>query len=245
NLVFERDFSEIAIKGRASLGNIFTKNDILKVNMKQKGASTLGGRQVWYDADVNRLNYDGRGTLLGEFESEDTILMITKRGTYQNLSFDLTTHFADDVLLVEKFDPEKIWTVALYDADQKFPYLKRFPIEESKKEVSFLGENPQSRMLLLLDDYYARIEVRFGGADAESEPQIIDADEFIGIKSLKAKGKRISTKEIAEILPLEPLRFPEDDIEEPASDADGAEDAEGADTDEAPEPDEDGQLNLF
>lgn len=242
NLVFERDFSDIAIKGRASLGNIFTKNDVLKVNMKQKGASTLGGRQVWYDADVNRLNYDGRGTLLGEFESEDTILMITKRGTYQNLSFDLTTHFADDVLLVEKFDPEKIWTVALYDADQKFPYLKRFPIEESKKEVSFLGENPQSRMLLLLDDYYARIEVRFGGADAESEPQIIDADEFIGIKSLKAKGKRISTKEIAEILPLEPVRFPEDDIEEPASDA---EEAEGSDSDEAPEPDEDGQLNLF
>ena len=143
---------------------------------------------------------------------------------------------------MEKFDPEKIWTVALYDADQKFPYLKRFPIEESKKEVSFLGENPHSRMLLLLDDYYARIEVRFGGADAESEPQIIDADEFIGIKSLKAKGKRISTKEIAEILPLEPLRFPEDDIEEPASDA---EEAEGSDSDEAPEPDEDGQLNLF
>lgn len=240
NLVFERDFSEIAIKGRSSMGNIFTKNDVLKVNMKQKGVSTLGGREVWYDADVNRLNYDGRGELLGEFESEDTILMITKRGTYQNLSFELTTHFADDVLRVEKFDPEKIWTVALYDADQKFPYLKRFPLEESKKEVSFLGENPHSRMLLLMDDYYARLEVKFApdAAGSVAEPMIVDADEFIGIKSLKAKGKRLTTNEIASIEPLEPLRFPDDTAEASSAQDD---DASGS----APEAEEDGQLKLF
>ncbi|MCQ2350690.1 MAG: DNA gyrase/topoisomerase IV subunit A [Paludibacteraceae bacterium] len=240
NLIFERDFSEIAIKGRASMGNIFTKNDVLKVNMKQKGASTLGGREVWYDADVNRLNYDGRGTLLGEFESEDTILMITKRGTYQNLSFELTTHFADDVLLVEKFDPEKIWTAALYDADQKFPYLKRFPLEESKKEVSFLGDNPHSRLLLLVDDYYARLEVTFApdAAGSVAEPMIIDADEFIGIKSLKAKGKRLTTNEIASIEPLEPLRFPDDTAKASSAQKDEPDSS-------APEAEEDGQLKLF
>lgn len=240
NLVFERDFSEIAIKGRSSMGNIFTKNDVLKVNMKQKGVSTLGGREVWYDADVNRLNYDGRGELLGEFESEDTILMITKRGTYQNLSFELTTHFADDVLRVEKFDPEKIWTVALYDADQKFPYLKRFPLEESKKEVSFLGENPHSRMLLLMDDYYARLEVKFApdAAGSVAEPMIVDADEFIGIKSLKAKGKRLTTNEIASIEPLEPLRFPDDTAGDSSAQKDEPDSS-------APEAEEDGQLKLF
>ena len=240
NLVFERDFSEIAIKGRSSMGNIFTKNDVLKVNMKQKGVSTLGGREVWYDADVNRLNYDGRGELLGEFESEDTILMITKRGTYQNLSFELTTHFADDVLRVEKFDPEKIWTVALYDADQKFPYLKRFPLEESKKEVGFLGENPHSRMLLLMDDYYARLEVKFApdAAGTVAEPMIVDADEFIGIKSLKAKGKRLTTNEIASIEPLEPLRFPDDTAEDSSAQKDESDSS-------APEAEEDGQLKLF
>ncbi len=243
NLIFERDFSEIAIKGRASMGNIFTKNDVLKVNMKQKGASTLGGREVWYDADVNRLNYDGRGTLLGEFNSEDSILMITKRGTYQNLSFELTTHFADDVLLVEKFDPEKIWTAALYDADQKFPYLKRFPLEENKKEVSFLGDNPHSRLLLLMDDYYARLEVTFApdAAGSVAEPMIIDADEFIGIKSLKAKGKRLTTLDIAEVKRLEPLKFPE--ASEGASE--GASEDDGVDGEQPLNAEDDGQLKLF
>lgn len=245
NLVFERDFSEIAIKGRSSMGNIFTKNDVLKVNMKQKGVSTLGGREVWYDADVNRLNYDGRGELLGEFESEDTILMITKRGTYQNLSFELTTHFADDVLRVEKFDPEKIWTVALYDADQKFPYLKRFPLEESKKEVSFLGENPHSRMLLLMDDYYARLEVKFApdASGSVAEPMIVDADEFIGIKSLKAKGKRLTTLDIAEVNRLEPLRFPE--TSEEASEDGDVENASDESGEQPLNAEEDGQLKLF
>lgn len=244
NLIFEKDFSEIAIKGRSSMGNIFTKNDVLKITMKQKGGSTLGGRQVWYDADVNRLNYDGRGQLLGEFNSDDLILMITKRGTYQNLSFELTTHFADDVLRVEKFDAEKIWTVALYDADQKFPYLKRFPLEESKKEVSFLGENAHSRMLLIMDDYYARLQVTFApNADGSVyEPMVVDADEFIGIKSLKAKGKRLTTNEIASIEPLEPLRFPDDTAEASSTQEDDSDDGSENST---PEAEEDGQLKLF
>ncbi|MCQ2369120.1 MAG: DNA gyrase/topoisomerase IV subunit A [Paludibacteraceae bacterium] len=245
NLIFERDFSDIAIKGRASMGNIFTKNDVLKINMKQKGASTLGGREVWYDADVNRLNYDGRGTLLGEFNSDDSILMITKRGTYQNLSFELTTHFADDVLIVEKFDPEKIWTAALYDADQKFPYLKRFPLEDSKKEVSFLGDNPKSHLLLLVDDYYARIKVTFT-PDANgtvAEPMIIDADEFIGIKSLKAKGKRLTTLDIAEINRLEPLKFPE--ASEGAAEDSDVENASDESGEQPLNAEEDGQLKLF
>jgi len=244
NLIFEKDFSDIAIKGRSSMGNIFTKNEVLKITMKQKGGSTLGGREVWYDADVNRLNYDGRGEMLGEFNSEDSVLMITKHGTYQNLSFELTTHFADDVLRVEKFDPEKIWTVALFDADQKFPYLKRFPLEESKKEVSFLGENPHSRMLLLMDDYYARLQVNFNaGADGSVvEPMVVDADEFIGIKSLKAKGKRLTTLDVESIVPLEPLRFPEEASSASDASDDSDADEEASDT---PEVEEDGQLKLF
>jgi topoisomerase IV subunit A len=210
-LQFDKDFSEIAIKGRQSMGNILSKNDLHKIVLKQKGGSTLGGRQVWFDRDVLRLNYDGRGEFLGEFQSDESVLIITKDGLFYTTNFDLSNHYNDNVDIVEKFDADKIWTVALYDADQQnYPYLKRFPLEPSTKPQSFIGENAETKIILLSDVCFPRIEVIFGGGDSFREKMIIDADEFIGVKSFKAKGKRLSTFHVETINELEPIRFPEE-----------------------------------
>lgn len=209
-LQFDKDFSEIAIKGRQSMGNILSKNDIHKIALKQKGGSTLGGRNVWFDRDVFRLNYDGRGEYLGEFQSDESILVINKNGTFYTTNFDLSNHYSDNVRIVEKFDSNKIWTAALYDADQQnYPYLKRFSLEPGSKPQSFTGDNPETKLILLTDVYYPRLEVIFGGNDSYREKLTLDADEFIGVKSYKAKGKRISTFQVDQINELEPLRFPE------------------------------------
>ena len=225
-LIFERDFSDIAIRGRISMGNIFTKNEIHKVALKQKGSSTLGGREVWFDRDVLRLNYDKRGTSLGEFHGEDLVLVITKDGQYYTTTFDLSNHY-EDVFIIEKFDENKIWSVVLFDAEQQFYYVKRFTLEPSQKKVSFLGENPDSKMILLTTEVYPRIEVVFGGKDEGKEPAVIDVEEFIGVKSYKAKGKRVSTNEVEKIHELEPTRFPEPE-EEPESEQEEAEEADSA-----------------
>ncbi len=214
-LVFEKDFSEIAIKGRQSMGNILSKNDIAKIALKQKGGSTLGGRKIWFDKDVLRLNHDGRGDFLGEFHSDDSILVITKTGEYYTTNFDLNNHYDTDLLKIEKLDTEKVWSVALFDADQRFPYLKRFQFEESQKRANFLGENPESKTILISDQAYPRFEIEFGGKDAHRESTEIDVEEFIGVKSYKAKGKRISTYEVKNIIELEPLKFPEPKEEVP------------------------------
>jgi topoisomerase-4 subunit A len=206
-LVFEKDFSEIAIKGRQSMGNILTKNDIHKITLKQKGGSTLGGRQVWFDRDVLRLNYDNRGEYLGEFQSDELILVVSAKGEYYTSNFDLSNHYNKDIMVIEKFDPHKTWSVVLYDAEQKFNYLKRFQLESSQKSLNFLGESADSRLLLMTDADFPRFEVVFGGNDAFRETLIVDAEEFIGIKSYKAKGKRLSTFEVETINELEPLRF--------------------------------------
>lgn len=229
---FERDFSEISIKGRQSIGNVLTKNEVLKIALKQKGTSTLGGRMVWFDKDVLRLNYDGRGTLLGEFQPDDQLLVISQKGEYYTTTFDDTNHFSDDVKCVEKFDEEKVWSVALYDADAGYKYLKRFQFEPTKKNINFLGENPKSSLILITDTVYPRLKVTFGGADKHREPMIIDVDEFIGVKGLKAKGKRIHTWNIESIEEIEPTRIPEEPKIE-------------TETDDEPENEENGQLSLF
>ena len=212
-LVFEKDFSDIAIKGRQSMGNILSKNDVHKITLKQKGGSTLGGRQVWFDRDVLRLNYDNRGEYLGEFQSEDLILVVTSKGDFFTTSFDLANHYEKDIMIIEKFDPHKVWSVALYDADQKYFYLKRFQLEASQKTQSFLGENPESKLQLISDADYPRFEVVFGGSDAYREALVVDAEEFIGVKSFKAKGKRLTTFEVEAINELEPVRFREEEPE--------------------------------
>ena len=247
-LVFEKDFSEIAIKGRGSMGNILTKAEIHKISLKQKGSSTLGGRMVWFDRDVLRLNYDGRGEELGEFQSEDQILVILQNGDFYTTNFDLSNHYEPNILNIEKFDANKIWTAALYDADQKYYYLKRFQLEAGSRKQNFLGENQKSRLMLLTDEVYPRIEAVFGGHDAFREPLVLDAEEFIAVKGFKAKGKRISTLEIQTINELDPVRFPS--VAQPRQE--GGSDDEEADLD----PDRDksnsdiideitGQMKLF
>lgn len=213
-LSFEEDFSEIAIRGRGAMGNILTKSEVHKITLKEKGVSTLGGRKVWFDSDVFRLNYEERGIYLGEFHGEDRILVILKNGDFYTSNFDVTQHFSTNILKIEKFKPEKVWTAALYDADQKYTYLKRFTFEDSERTLNFLGDNPDSTLLLLSDVYYSRIKATFGGEDEFRDPIELDADEFIGIKSHRAKGKRISNYEVAVVEELEPLRFPEIDEEE-------------------------------
>lgn len=205
-LFIDKDFSDIAIKGRQSMGNIVTKNEIHKISLKEKGGSTLGGRQVWFDRDILRLNYDGRGEYLSEFHGNDQILVIMKNGDFCTTSFDATNHYEADIMIIEKYDSGKTWTAALNDADQGYPYLKRFKLEPTQKKQNFLGENPKSSLILLTDESFPRFEVVFGGNDAFRDPLIIDAEEFIGVKSFKAKGKRISTYTVETINELEPLR---------------------------------------
>ena len=214
-LVFDKDFSDIQIKGRATKGITLTKAEVHKISLKQKGGSTLGGRQVWFDHDVLRLNYDGRGDFLGEFFTDDLILVVQENGEFYTTNFDSGNHYQGQIKVIEKFDPDKIWSAALYDEDQQgYPYIKRFPFEISNKKQSFLGENMTSRLILLSDTVYPRFEVTFGGNDAFRETLVIDVEEFIGVKSLKAKGKRITTYEIAEIREIEPTRFPEPEPED-------------------------------
>ncbi len=229
------DFSKIAIKGRQSMGNILTKNEVHRISLKERGGSTLGGRKVWFDRDVLRLNYDGRGDYLGEFHGDDQVLVVLDSGEYYTTSSDATNHYDANILRIEKFEVDKVWTVALFDASQGYPYLKRFVFEASNRKQNFLGENPDSRLLLLTDEPYARIEVTFGEGDSFREPLVVDATEFIAVKGFKAKGKRLTTYAVAEIKELEPIVRPE----EPATDGETSEDS--TDT-----PDNDsGQMKLF
>ena len=204
----EKDFADIAIKGRQSMGNILTKNEIHRIVLKEKGGSTLGGRKVWFDHDVNRLNYDGRGELLGEFNSGDLILVILKNGEFYTSNFDASNHYEENILRIEKFDANKEWSAALHDADQGYPYLKRFKFEASARKQSYLGENPKSELILLTDTAYPRFELKFGDKDSFREPLVIDGESFIGTKSYKARGKRLTTFTFGELTELNPLRQP-------------------------------------
>ena len=205
-LILERDFSEISIKGRQSMGNLLTRLEVHKISLKHKGGSTLGGRKVWFDYDVLRLNYDGRGEYLGEFQSEDCILVVHKNGEFYTTDFDLNNHYDSDIMILEKYDPDKVWTAVLYDADQQnYPYLKRFCFEQSAKRQNFLGENKQNVLLLLTSETYPRINVVFGGHDSFREAMIVDAGDFVGVKSFKAKGKRLTTFTVDHIEELEPV----------------------------------------
>jgi len=203
------------IKGRQAQGVTLSKHEVHKISLKQKGGSTLGGRKVWFDRDVLRLNYDGRGEYLGEFQSEDSILVILNNGEFYLSNFDVSNHYEPDIRIIEKFDPNKVWTAVLYDADQKnFPYLKRFCFEATNKKQNYLGENKNNRLILLTDEAYPRFEVIFGGNDSFREALIVDAEEFIAVKGFKAKGKRITTYTIQTVNELEPTRFPEANTQE-------------------------------
>ena len=206
---FDKDFSEIAIKGRQSMGNLVTKLDVASIRLTRHGGSTLGGRKVWFDPDVKRLNYDGQGTFLGEFNSDEQILIIRKNGEFYVTNFDPNNHYEDDILRIEKYDAAKVWTACLFDADQQgYAYMKRFTLEATARHQNYLGENPESQLILLTDTPYPHLLVTLGGADDFREPLDIEAEDFIGVKSFKAKGKRITTCNVAKIEELEPTKTP-------------------------------------
>jgi topoisomerase-4 subunit A len=210
-IFLERDFSEVNIKGRTAKGIILTKFAVHRIGLKSHGHSTLGGRKVWYDPDVNRLNYDEHGRLLGEFYDEDTILVVLSNGDYYLSNFDLNNHFEANIMRIEKYDADKVWTAVLYDADnQGYPYIKRFQMDARKNKQNWLSDNPASQLLLLTDTPYPRIKVTYGGADEFRGSEEIDAEQFIAVKGYKAKGKRLTTWQIGSIEELEPTRFPEE-----------------------------------
>lgn len=214
-LQFDIDFAKLAIKGKQSQGNLVTKNEVHRFSLKEHGASTLGGREVWFDPDVLRLNYDGRGRLLGEFMGDDLVLVIQKNGEYYTTGFEATNHYDDNILRIEKFRPKQVWTAILFDADQGYPYIKRFMFEPSARKQRFIGDNERSALILLSDTPHARFEVRFAAPDDFREPLIVDAENFIGLKSFKAKGKRLVTYALDTVTEIEPLIADGDDDENP------------------------------
>jgi topoisomerase-4 subunit A len=247
-LIFDRDFKDIAIKGRQAMGNLLTKFDVVRIVLKQHGSSTLGGRQVWFDPDILRLNYDGRGKLLGEFQSDDKILVVESNGDYYTTNFDVNNHYEPDMLVIEKYDPSKVWTAVLFDQDQNgYPYLKRFTMDANARKQNFLGENKENKLLVLTCQAYPRILVTFGGADHFREPLEIDAEQFITVKSSKARGKRVSTWEVDRIEELEPTRFPEVKTEEevPDTEEEVNEDPDEGKSDQDIRDELTGQLSLF
>ncbi len=214
-LQFDVNFADIAIKGKGALGNMVTKNEVHRITLKDKGVSTLGGRNVWFDPDVLRTNYDGRGTLLGELYDNDLILVILKNGVYYTYSIDDGKNYEDNILRIEKYREGVVWTAVLNDADQGYHFIKRFAFEPTTKRQSFIGDNPNSNLILLSDNRYPRIKVVFGEADAFREPLIVDAEEFIGTKSYKAKGKRLTTFTVGSIEEIEPREDAEEEAEQP------------------------------
>ena len=243
---FEKDFSEIAIKGRQSMGNLVTKLDVTNIRLSRHGASTLGGRKVWFDPDVKRLNYDGQGQFLGEFNSDEQILVIRKNGEFYATNFDVNNHYEDDILRIEKYDSNKVWTACLFDADQQgYAYMKRFTLEATARHQSYLGENPESRLILLTDTPYPHLLVTMGGADDFREPLDIEAEDFIGVKSFKAKGKRITTCNVAKIEELEPTRQPEPVDTGTPEDTEVSEETTAEESQEEVADELNGQLRLF
>ena len=252
NIFMEKDFSEVIIKGRASRGNLLSKKNIHRIGLKSHGHSTLGGRRVWFDPDVNRINYEEHGRLLGEFWDGDSILVVLDNGEFYITNFDANNHFENNILRIEKWDRNKVWTAVLYDADNEgYPYIKRFEMEAIRKHQNYLGENPNNKPVLLTDTAYPRILVTFGGADEPRPPMEIDAESFIAVKGFKAKGKRITTFHIGNIEELEPLRMPE-----PKNEGDNEEAETQVEEEENLDPDAGktqqqiideitGQLNLF
>ena len=252
NIFMEKDFSEVIIKGRVSRGNLLSKKSIHRIGLKSHGHSTLGGRRVWFDPDVNRINYEEHGRLLGEFWDGDNILVVLDNGEFYITNFDANNHFENNILRIEKWDRNKVWTAVLYDADNEgYPYIKRFEMEAIRKHQNYLGENPNNKPVLLTDTAYPRILVTFGGADEPRPPMEIDAESFIAVKGFKAKGKRITTFHIGNIEELEPLRMPE-----PKNEGDNEEAETQVEEEENLDPDAGktqqqiideitGQLNLF
>ena len=249
NIFLEKDFSEILIKNRTARGNILTKKPVHRISLKSRGHSTLGGRKVWYDPYVRRINYEERGNYLGEFSDDDRILVILNDYSYYFTDFDANNHYGEGIVVIEKWNPEKIWTAVLYDADNnRLLYIKRFALEYSRKPLNIMGENPKSKMVLLTDTPYPRLRVTFEGVDVKQPPFEVEAADFATIRSVKAHGRRLTIYKVKTVEELEPTRQPEP--EPTASDADDSTDDTNLDPDAGKSQQQvideiTGQLSLF
>jgi len=199
NTDFDFDFGTLAIKGRDARGNILSKHRVSSVKIKSQGQSTLGGIKIWIDRDIDRLNTEERGVYLGEFSGLDKLVVVYANGMYQTTSFDLSTRFGENIILIEKFNPGRVYSAAFWDAEQNFYYLKRFTLEESMVTRSLIGENAASRLSLFTGEQHPRLLVTFGGKNQHRAPEEIEVENFIGVKSYKARGKRISTYEVGNL----------------------------------------------
>ena len=212
-LIDEYDFSQLLIKGRASRGNLVSKNPIQKIQLKSKGVSTIGGKDIWFDEDIQRLNEDGRGLHLGQFNTGDHILAIFKDGTYYTTSFDLSNRYQGDLLKIEKLDLNKTYTALYYDKGVDSFYVKRFSFDVSDNTaVSFISDTKGSYLVEISDDKHPQFEITFGGKHAHREQENVDAEEFIGKKGVQAKGKKVSAMDVKSVRFIEPLHKPEDEI---------------------------------
>ncbi|MGP1481272.1 MAG: DNA gyrase/topoisomerase IV subunit A [Hoylesella enoeca] len=251
NIFLERDFSNVLIKGRTSKGNLLTKESVHRIGLKSHGHSTLGGRKVWFDPDINRINYEEHGRYLGEFNDEDAILVVLNNGEFYITNFDANNHYEDNIQIIEKWNAEKVWTAVLFDADnQGYAYVKRFLMEATKRHQNYLGENPENKLILLSDQAYPRLKVIFSGNDSFREAMEIDVDEFISVKGFRAKGKRISTYQVGTVEELEPTRFPEKDEDDSEKTGNETENTENLDPDAGKSQQQvideiTGQLSLF
>ena len=246
----EYDFSQLAIKGRAARGNLVSKNPIQKITLKSKGISTIGGKDVWFDEDIQRLNEDARGLHLGQFTGEDHILAIFKDGTYYTTSFDLSNRYQGDLLKIEKLDANKVYTVLYYDKSVASFYVKRFSFDVSDNTpVSFISDSKGSYLVAVSDDLHPQFEITFGGKNVNREPEQVDAEEFIAKKGLQAKGKKVSALDVKAVAFIEPLHKPEDDIVETPSEAENqAGEIDNSDVEDPIDidfPGDDAQLSLF
>jgi len=242
-LKFEYDFAELAIKGRDAKGNMFSKNPLKKIEFKEKGLSTLGARKIWFDDTVQRINAEGRGELLGEFAPEDKILTIMQSGEYKLLGFDLSTQFDDDMVLIEKWIPEKPLSVVYVDTKKKIYMIKRFLVERSNKGVSMLPEGDEFQMELVTSDWMPRLQINFRKKQGEDEAKVeeINVAEFIGVKGLKAKGNMLTKETINTIDLLEPIPY-----ELPVSEQGGVADADAdnEDFEDGSTPDAEGPITV-
>lgn len=212
---FEYDFSTLAIKGKASRGNLVSKNPIARIQLKSKGVSTIGGKDIWYDADIQKLNDEQRGQYLGEFGPEDKVLAIFKDGTFYTTSFDVSNRYQGEVINVEKFDPNKTYTALYYDAAAKAFYVKRFSfVLSDNTPLSFIAPGTKSYLVALSEDKHSQFQVIFGGKYEHRDPENIDAEEYIAKKGYAAKGKKCHQYDLKEVKFIEPLHKPEDDIED-------------------------------
>ena len=241
-LQIDINFADLRPKGRGAVGNLVTRNEVQRVTLKGHGVSTLGGLKVWFDPDILRLNTEGRGQYLGEFAGDDKVLVITRGGEFYTTSFALTNHYSDDILQILRFEPDTVWTAILNDADQGYPYIKRFKFEVSPKRQRYLTDNDKSSLIALSDNYGAMFRLTFGGGDEFRDPVVVDADEFIGIKSFKARGKRLTTFTLASVEELEPKNV---EIPEPETPDEPEPEPEPSQSDDEIRDEFSGQQRLF